>query len=804
MKHISKIIALIALICPALLIAQPVGTIRGVVTDNASGQTLPSVTVVVLGSNPIIGTAADLNGNFSLNNLPVGRYDIQVSFIGYEPAVFREIMVTSGKEIFMEIAMRENIQELSEVVVRPKVNKEAPLNPLTLASARMFSVEEASRYAGGLDDPARLATAFAGVSGGLSSNGISIRGNSPMFLQWRLEGSEAVNPTHFSDITGVGGGVISALSSHVLGNSDFFMGAFPAEYGNALSGVFDMQLRTGNNQNYEHTAQVGTLGLEFASEGPFKKGKPASYLFNYRYSTMALIGDLFPDLLDGAEGMRFQDLTFKMNFPTKQAGTFSVWGIWIKDHFIQHAPRDTTKWDDFDDNTGFAGMNVELIGTDADFWQTKAVGGIGHRILIGEKAYLKSALVANYTQNKTTGDFLYPRYNWEKFQAIDMKNTNWNVAFNSYLNTKFSAAHTNRTGVNITGLFFDMDYWLYPDLYNHPGYPPQDQMINFTKDADNSMSFSAYSQSSIRLNHYLTVNLGLHGMYFRLNEKTSIEPRAGIRWQALPKHAFALSYGKHSRRENTDYYFIKTPATGDELVNKNLDFAKAHHFVMSYDWSVSEHMRLKVEPYFQSLYDIPVEKGSYLSLINYYDFLTMLPKLVNDGKGENYGIDVTLERYLHKGYYYLLTTTLFESRFRDGEGVWRNTRLNRNYIVNALGGKEWKFGQQKQKILNASLRFTLQGGERYIPADDAASKVTRSLVYDNSRAYELQHPAEFLCHLNVGYTINRNKLSHEFALQILNLTGSKEYYYSYNYRTDQPEMVGGTAMIPNLYYKIQF
>ena len=785
-------------ICPLLVKAQTVGTIRGVVTDGASGQPLPYVSVTVVRANPPVGITTDVAGNFRLSSLPVGRYDLQSSCMGYETVVSKEIMVSSGKEVFLEIVMRENIQELSEVTIRPKVNKEVPLNPMALAGARMLSVEEASRYAGGLDDPARLVTAFAGVSGGVSSNGISIRGNSPMFLLWRLEGMEAVNPTHFSDITGVGGGIIAALSSHVLGNSDFFTGAFPAEYGNALSGVFDMQLRNGNNQKHEHAVQIGTLGLEYTSEGPFKKGKPASYLFNYRYSTMALVGSLLPDLAGEAAGMRYQDLTFKIYFPTRRAGTFSVWGVWIKDHYIQREPKDTTEW------SGYFGDYAELTGMEADFWQTKAVGGMGHKIVVGEKSYLKSAIVANYTQNHSTGDYVFPRHNWEKFRGIDMKNTNWNVAFNTFLNTKFSASHTNRTGIYVARLAFDMDYWVIPNTYDVPGYPPQDEMVNFTKGQGSSVAFSAYTQSSFRLNNRLTANIGLHGTCFRLNGKAAIEPRAGIRWQALPKHAFALSYGKHSRRENTDYYFIKTPATGDEWVNKHLDFAKAHHLVLTYDCSFTEYLRLKVEPYFQYLYDIPVEKGSYLSIVNYNDFLQMLPKLVNDGKGKNRGIDVTLERYLHNGYYYLLTGSLFDSRYRDGNGVWRNTRLNRHFIVNTLGGKEWKMGRQKQNILSASLRFTLQGGERYIPVNEAASIAAKKVVYDYAHAYEVQHPSEFLCHFNIGYKMNRHKLSHEFALQMLNLTGSKEYFYEYNYRLDKPERISGTGTIPHLYYKIEF
>jgi hypothetical protein len=349
-----------------------------------------------------------------------------------------------------------------------------------------------------------------------------------------------------------------------------------------------------------------------------------------------------------------------------------------------------------------------------------------------------------------------------------------------------------------------MDYWLYPNIYDNPGYPPQEKMVNFTNDNGNSMALSAYSQSSFRLSNRLTTNIGLHSMYFRLNKKATIEPRASVRWQAFPKHAFSMAYGKHSQRENTDYYFIKTPETGNELVNRNLDFAKAHHLVLSYDWSISEHLHLKVEPYYQYLYDIPVEKDNYFSLINYYDFLTMLPALVNDGKGKNYGIDMTLERYLHNGYYYMLTGTVFESKYMGGDGVWRNTRLNRNYIFNAMGGKEWKIGRNKQNILSASLRFTLQGGERYILVDEAASIAAQNVVYDHSRAYEPQFPPGFLCHFNIGYKINCNRVSHEFALQMMNLTGNKEYGYGYNYRTNKPEQTSGTGTIPNLYYKIEF
>jgi hypothetical protein len=788
-KKIKLIILFISVITMQLSAQehQPAGVIRGTVTDAASGQTLPGVTIVILDTSPVIGMAADDKGNFRLDNLSIGRYAVQASFVGYEPAVFREIAVSSAKETVLEISLKEQVNVLDEVVVRPKTNKEEPLNRMATASARMLSVEEASRYAGGYDDPARLVTAFAGVAGSMNSNGIAIRGNSPQSLQWRMEGVEVPNPTHFTDITGVGGGILTALSSQALGNSDFFTGAFPAEYGNALSGVFDMQMRNGNSQNYEHAVQLGVIGVEVASEGPFRKGGQASYLFNYRYSSMALADDLFPGVVGDAAGMRYQDLSFKLNFPTRRAGTFSVWGIGIVDHYLQSVPQDTADWH----NSKFEGFG--------DFRQTKAMGGIGHKIFIGSNTYLKSSLATSRTRNQLMLEQTYT--DRSTFPVTDMKGANTNVIFDTRLNKKFSAAHLNRTGINVTGLFYDVDYSASSDVNE---YPPQ-AMVKFAKNSGHSMMLSAYSHSSVRIAEKVTVNAGLHSMYFALNHQWSVEPRAGVRWQAAPKHSFGMAYGLHSRRENLDYYFVEeTSQTGNRLVNKDLKFAKAHHLVLSYDWSVSENLHLKIEPYYQYLYDVPVAKDSLLSLINYQNFYVLFP-LVNDGAGKNYGIDFTLERYLHNGYYYLLTASLFESLYRGGDGVWRDTRLNRNFLVNALGGKEWKLGKHRQNVLGVNLRCSFQGGDRYIPVDEAASTAAQGVVYDNSQAYRAQLPTAFISHFTVSYRMHKKSLAHEIALKFINVNGYQEFSgYYYDFRKNEPVMYRSAVVIPNFYYKVEF
>jgi len=296
--------------------------IRGKIVDNESRSPISFASISISTLHPPMGTISDENGLFRLENVPVGRHNILVSFVGFETKAIPEIMVSSGKEIVLKVGLKEKITQMEEVVVKAYANKDKPINSMATVSARTFSVEEAQRYAGGFDDPARLASSFAGVATGyLDDNSIIVRGNAPKGLLWRLEGIEISNPNHFAGMSTFGGGGVSALSALMLANSDFFTGAFPAEYGNAMSGVFDLKLRNGNNEKHEHAVQLGALGLDISSEGPFSKRGRASYLFNYRYSTFGLIKPILPPETNVPI---YQDLSFKINLPTEKAGIFSL------------------------------------------------------------------------------------------------------------------------------------------------------------------------------------------------------------------------------------------------------------------------------------------------------------------------------------------------------------------------------------------------------------------------------------------------------------------------------------------------
>lgn len=759
-----------------------VQNIHGTVIDNASGHPLPDVTVL-LRDIPSKGTRTNEKGQFTLTGIPVGRHTVEASFLGYEPGIFRDILVSSAKEVYLEVSLKETIQELNEIVIRPQINKEQPLNKMATTGARMSSVEEAGRYAGSLDDPGRLVSSFAGVASNVSNNGISIHGNAPHLLQWRMEDVEIPNPNHFADISTLGGGILSSLSSLVLGNSDFFTGAFPAEYGNAVSGVFDMKLRNGNNQKVENTIQAGILGLDVASEGPLSKKHRASYIFNYRYSTTGLLSQIYPGLNLGGT-LDYQDLNFKFNIPTRKAGVISVWGTSLIDTYKNDFEADPEQWEHTHDN--YLSKSKQYM----------AAGGIGYRYLFSDNALFRATLAATYSKMNATEEAY--EADLTQYPSFKQMSANTNLILTASYNKKFSARHSNKSGFTYTRMFYDTKMHL---------APWEKAPLQIVLDGNGQTDLiSAYTNSSIGLADRFTVNAGLNTQVLTLNKHWTLEPRVGFRWEPSDRSTFALAYGLHSRMEKTDVYFVHSKSTGEAQVNKNLDFTKAHHLMLTFSYKLSENILLKIEPYAQFLYDVPVIADSSYSVLNRKTFYVE-EALVNAGKGRNIGVDITLEKYLSRGFYYLISATIFNSKYRGGDGIWYNTRFNRRYILNTLVGKEWMTGRSKQNIFGVNAKLTLQGGERYSPLDLEASmnQPDKEAQYDETRAFAKQYQPMFIANFTVSYKINRKKVSHEFAIKAINVTGTKEYYgYHYNLKTGTMELNGMSTPISNISYKLEF
>jgi hypothetical protein len=758
--------------------------VRGQVIDIESQTPLPFASIAVITTDPVLGAITDDNGYFRLEEVPVGRHNIKVTYVGYETQMIPELMVSTGKEIVLTVKMKEQISELKEVVVKANTQKDSPLNSMATVSARTFSVEEARRYAGGWDDPGRLVSAFAGITTDLSrDNTIIIRGNSPKGLLWRLEGIEIPNPNHFANLTTFGGGGISALSALVVGNSDFFTGAFPAEYGNAVSGVFDIKLRSGNNERYEHAVQIGTIGIDVSSEGPLGKDTRASYLFNYRYSTFGLIRSVFPEEVKDFMPV-YQDLSFKINLPTKKSGIFSIWGLASDDSEDFTAEQDSSLWEMVDDR-----MDGKLM---------QRIGGLGfnHRYIFQKNAYLNTSLAATGDYMKYNGGIL--GYDLERYENEYIDVRNYKYTFTSVLNLKISAKHTNRTG-------FIVDNMHYNTVLQHA--PVYDQgLISVADEKGASNLVQVFSQSKLNVTKRFSVNAGLRGQYFDLNNEFVIEPRLGMTHSIGKSQSISLAYGKHSRLEPLTIYFARVnDGTGITQPNKDMKVTKAHHLVLAYDISITPDLRLKIEPYVQFLFDVPVIPDSNFSVLNmeadwYFD-----KELINTGTGRNMGIDLTLERFLQNGYYYLFTASLFDSKYKGDDGIERDTRYNTQYVFNLLYGKEWTVGKLNNKILGVNVKVNFFGGKRATPVNDIESDIEQDVVYHYSQLYEDKEPDKLHVSATINYRINKKNHSSIWALQMVNLLFAKENYgLYYNYKTRQVECWKFAVFVPNISYKIEF
>lgn len=789
MKRFKAISLFLLFALSATIHAQTTQTVRGQVVDKETQMPLIGATLQILPSKA--GAITDMNGNFRFPNVHTGRITLQVSYVGYEPRQIAELEVNSGKELVLQIEMKEDTKTLNEVIITARTRKDLPQNSMASVSARTFSVEEARRYAGTADDPARMAANFAGVTtGSAESNAIIIRGNSPTGVLWRMEGVDIPVPSHFNGGSEIpGGGSFTMFSSSMLANSDFYTGAFPAEYGNAVAGVFDMKFRNGNNEKHEFAAQLGVQGAEFAAEGPFKKGYGGSYLFNARVSTLGIVKSFISEM-SGNQSINYEDISFKVNLPTRRSGTFSIWGIGGTSRSKRDAEDDPGLWTE----------NVK--STDVDMKYNMATVGISHKQSLSPSLYLSSTLAGTLMDTKILMGKRIDRENpAHRYPIIDKSNQTYKISLSSYLNHRHTTGWHSRYGFRVEQLFDRINYNLADDDY---------QLQRVSHKNSNTQLIRAYAQTKYALTNSLTLTGGLNTSLFTLNNDFAIEPRLALDWAPNSKHSFSLGSGLHSQIEALCLYFmeVKNPDGTISTPNKKVKMTRSWHNVLAYNWTISPLLRLKVEPYFQYLFNVPVVENSTFSSINF----TTLPPIfknpfVNRGRGRNMGIDFTLERFLESGYYYMATLSLFDSRYRDAQGDWRNTLFNTHYVVNLLGGKEFTFRRKNglTRVLGLNARVMLTAARPSSPIDMAATLHKQEIVYDESNPFSIRRKGvEPTTDFSVSYRVNYRRCSGTVALQIKNVVGRQYLGQNFNQTTQLPEDFYFESMIPFISYRMEF
>ncbi len=777
--RLFKITILLIFISGKLLVAQNyTQTIRGTITDKTTGTPIPGANIMIPNTNPLIGTSSDQDGKFRLDKVNIGRLTLKITFVGYNDVILTDLSLSAGKEMVLTIEMEEKVTNVDEVVIKANVDKTEPLNKMASISARAFTVEEADRYAGARDDVGRMASNFAGVVGNNDArNDIIIRGNTPSGLLWRLEDVDIPNPNHFAAI-GTTGGPISMLKNNMLANSDFITSAFPAEYGNAIAGVFDLRLRNGNNERHEYSAQFGFNGLELAAEGPISKENESSYNFDYSYSSLELFNKFNIQFGTGSAIPKYQDMSFKVDFPKTKIGHISIFGLGgISNIALLDTKKDTSKIDFY----GSEGWNTTN-------YSTTGVIGLSNTININSNTHAKITVAATYHDFKVLKDSVVP----DSLRIVPYERSNYieNNYFVSFtVNRKLNVHHNFKAGITWTIL----SYNLLDSLFYGSS--------NSFRDIENYRGVTSLLQPYIQWQYKIFDNLiltpGIHYQYLIFNKSSSLEPRVGLKWYLSPTHALSFGFGMHSQMIPSTVFYRQVQLADGSYVktNEGLGFLRSNHFVMGYDWNISNYMRLKTEIYYQKITHVPVgiTSNSDFSILNLgANFELWSPDTLKcTGTGDNYGLEFTLEHFIHNNLYFLLTTSLYESKYKGSDNIEHNTVFDGNYSVNLLAGKEFVFklkeGKKRQKSILVNLKTTYAGGQRYTPIDQEESILQHTKVYEKGQAFTRQFPPYSRTDLKISYKMNGRKYTVEWALEVTNIFNQKNVYTQY-YNTKSGEI----------------
>lgn len=758
----------------------PSQLIRGLVVDGISQQPLIGATIEVMD----LATVTNLDGSFELENIPVGRHQVICRYLGYQTAIIDDLLINSAKESFIKIELDEIAIEADEVVVRAFSHPHEPLNDLSMVSTRSFSADETQRYPASANDPSRMAVGFPGVKPARDNrNDLVIRGNPAFGLLWRLEGVDIPNPNHFARIGSSGGG-ITIFSVGMLDKSDFSAGAFAANYGNAISGVFDIHFRNGNKDNQEYTARAGMLGLDFSAEGPIKKGK-SSYLFNYRYSTLGILDAFNIHLVDERESNTFQDLAFKTHFASgDNKHQFSLWGMGGLSKEREDAVANPEDWVSFGDYYTRA------------FDTKMGVIGINYRTLLDDQSYLKISLAGIGQGIQWRNDSL----NSQEIPSIinDENYSDRRVALNGTYIRKISQSISAQVGLHTTRISYD--------LSKKKTFPQTHLSID---ERGSTFLLQPYSNFTIHSHARWTFSVGIHSVIFTLNKSYSLEPRLSIRYHSSENSSFSIAYGKHSVTLPIGHYFarIKDLNGNNSKPNVDLKLLKSHHFIASFQQQFSRY-RLNIEPYLQFLDNIPIgiQKNDTYSLINEIDGFTT-KELISEGTATNIGIDITLEKYFSNKSFFILNSSLSNSQYETLDGVKRNTRFNSNFFSSFMGGKEW----------NVSTRSTLQLGTRILyglggyitPTLSAFRNVedpSRPLL-DHGRAFTERVSSYFRPDLRISYRKNGKKASWTLSLDVQNVASIKNIDvidYEFNAESSSWGFRTQASAVPVLSYQVDF
>nr|MBP6517009.1 TonB-dependent receptor [Chitinophagales bacterium] len=504
------------------------------------------------------------------------------------------------------------------------------------------------------------------------------------------------------------------------------------------------------------------------------------------YSTLNLLSKIGVPIDDGSTN--FQDLSFNVSLPTKQAGNFSVFGFGGLSYQRTNAKKDTAKWSE----DSFTQYN-------SNFYSNTGAVGITHTKLFNNQSYLKTILAFSGSQNASKYDKLqedFVNLTTEQEEKYFQNKITLSSSYTKKINIKSNV----RTGIIVNQLGYNLALKDKQDTT---------QLTTRIHVKGATQTLQAFFQWNYKLNNQLTTNVGLHYNHLLLNNSNSIEPRASLKYDVNAHQNITLGYGLHSQLQPIGVYFAQSQSDDGKIQtpNNNLALSKAHHIVMGYDVNMNSFSHIKAEIYYQHLFSLPISKdtSSTYSIVNSTDGYTTA-ELVNNGLGKNYGLELTYERFLYKNLYYLLSASLYDSKYKAADGDWYNTRFNTNYTFSFTGGKEWTLSEKrKSRVIGFNIKALYVGGFRYTPIDLNASINKGETVVDDNKTFQEKNPDYYRLDIRISVKRNYKKLTSTVALDIQNTTNRKNVGGQYfNNKTGEINYWYQTPLIPVLSYRLEF
>ncbi len=752
--------------------------LSGTVLQSESLKPIPEAHITLEGNNLQKHTVSDSSGNFNFINISPGRYKITVSHVAYTRKTIPEVFVKASRPQRLSIYLQEQEILLAETEIHP-----LPVTRGTSIHSTTFTIEETQRFPASFYDPARMMTSQPGVTtSNDQANQLVIHGQSPNHVSWQLEGAEILNPNHlpnagtFNDRSAPSGGGVNILSGQLMDNSRFYSGAYPASMGNAIAGIFDISLREGTRDQRSHTIQASLLGIDLATEGPFRKSKNSSYLANYRYSTVGLLSEFGVNF--GNEEIKFQDFSFHLNFPSTKAGAISLFGL-----------------GGLSSNKLFPLENSDEWKADKDRQEVlfeAGMGAVGIRqsLSLSGTASVSQTLAYSSGYSNRQGQFF--NLNSNPFNLSETSVNQHLLAYKGVLAKHHTDALTSNSGLSI-------------NYYNSSFFARDERLLQ--GDADLKLSYASFHPFTEF--HYTwspawLVTGGLRLLFDTHNTTLFPEPRLDILHSLSPNSKLQFSYNLLSQPTLIQPFLLPAAYRNDQKIH--LDPIRSHYTSIGYQKNWQSQTSLKSKIFYQHFYQVPVSIGSGIfSALNTVEELAF-GNIRQEGRGQTYGIDASLQRYFVRDLYYLLSLSLFDATYKDALGETHNMRYNSRYTLSFTGGKEWiKQKGEKLRTIGLNLKGIYRGGYWQTPIDREASIAENTTILNQDRPFEERLPAYFSLDLRLSHTKQKEKYLRIWSLDIQNITNRRNIsWYYFDQLKEEIKPAYQLGIIPVLGYRIEF